>query len=417
MATNTTGSTTQWKQIPQNDGSVLYTGGGQLEYKFDPVPGTIGKWYVRLVGGTGNAGKWKETGMPADVINSLHPPIGISPIEKGQPQQPNPQNPTKPNYPITTMPDFGDNPDTTSIFKWLMQNLGTNYPYYDNLTKSLLEAGTQASTSAMDMFNTRMQELARLLNTSASNLESAKNDSLSRLDNATKTYTGFLGQALGLQNQALSANPLKYQAYIDSGTLPEGLDSQLRTLRSQSIDAARTDAERILNKTIGKLNQQASAMGMADSDYAASAKAAIAGDTNRNILAAQQAADRDYLNARLALPYQMQEAAKSTMQSYQPFIQNIMSGGQTAAGLQSNAANALYNMTANNASTLLDAAQQQAQLPLSFYKMAQELALPAQNQSAGYLSTIMNIWNTLMNASIANNQNDSGGGGFFDWLF
>jgi hypothetical protein len=401
MATNTTGSTTQWKQIPQNDGSVLYTGGGQLEYKFDPVPGTIGKWYVRLVGGTGNAGKWKETGMPADVINSLHPPIGISP---------------KPNYPITTMPDFGDNPDTTSIFKWLMQNLGTNYPYYDNLTKSLLEAGTQASTSAMDMFNTRMQELARLLNTSASNLESAKNDSLSRLDNATKTYTGFLGQALGLQNQALSANPLKYQAYIDSGTLPEGLDSQLRTLRSQSIDAARTDAERMLNKTIGKLNQQASAMGMADSDYAASTKAALAGDTNRNVLAAQQAADQNYLNARLALPYQMQEAATSTMQSYQPFIQNLMSGGETAAGLQSNAANALYNMTSNNATTLLDAAQQQAQLPLSYYQMGQDLATPAQNQSAGYLSTIMNIWNTLMNASISNNQNDSGGG-LFDWLF
>ena len=400
LSSSGSGGTPAWKQVPQSDGSVLYTGGGNLEYRF-VAPST---WYVRNAGGSGS---WRPTSMPTEVINAINGPSPVSHIE---------QTPTT-TYPITASPEFGTNPDTTSIFQWLIQNLGENYPYYDNLTKSLIDAGTQASTSAMDMFNTRMQELAKLLNSSASGLESAKNESMSRLDNATNTYSGFLSQALGLQNQALSANPLKYQAYIDSGTLPEGLDTQLRALRSQSVDAARTDAERTLNKTMGQLKQQASAMGMADSDYAASTKAALAGDTNRNVLAAQQAADQNYLNARLALPYQMQEAATSTMQSYQPFIQNIMSGGQTAAGLQSNAANALYNMTANNASTLLDAAQQQAQLPLSYYKMAQELALPAQNQSAGYLSTIMNIWNTLMNASIANNQNDSGGGGFFDWIF
>ena len=429
-----------YKPTPQPDGTILYSSGsrGGVEYLFNPK---TGKWSMRQ-GGVMNS-QWTPTQQPSwysgddENTNQLYPPP-----------------------PITTVPDTA-NWDTSKIMDprqlpmWLFEQFPSNYAYYDNLQKGLLDESWQGQKQAMETYNARQQEMSKLFNDQTAGLNAALANTkkqaalaqqeansgskagLAAYQNAANQYQGYLSQALALQNEALKSNPQKYQQYIDSGTLPSGIDANLRAQKDTAIAAAKTALDRQAAKTLAGLKQTASGMGMQDSDYAALTRAKLANDAGATLSNVIDSQNNQYLTTRLEQPYKMQNAAISTMQSYNPFIQNIMSGGQAAATNTQKLGQSLIDSSAQNAALRLKGAQlagdqananfgsimsagnQQMQYPLSYYSMASSLPSNAASARSGYLNTMLEVWKSLLSNDTANAQINAQGddGGFFDWLF
>lgn len=431
-----------YKPTTQSDGTILYSTGksGGTEYMFNPK---TKQWYA-MKGGVMNS-KWTPTQQPDwysgedenQTTNQLYPPP-----------------------PITTVPDTA-NWDTSKIMDprqlpmWLFEQFPSNYAYYDNLQKGLLDESWQGQKQAMETYNARQQEMSKLFNDQTAGLNAALANTqkqaalaqqeansgskagLAAYQNAANQYQGYLTQALGLQNEALKSNPQKYQQYIDSGTLPSGIDANLRAQKDSAIAAAKTALDRQAAKTLAGLKQTASGMGMQDSDYAALTRAKLANDAGATLSNVIDSQNNQYLTTRLEQPYKMQNAAISTMQSYNPFIQNIMSGGQAAATNTQKLGQSLIDSSAQNAALRLKGAQlagdqananfgsimsagnQQMQYPLSYYSMASSLPSNAASARSGYLNTMLDVWKSLLSNDTANAQINAqdGGNDFFSWLF
>ena len=435
------GVKSKWKPTTQPDGTILYSSGsrGGAEYLFNPK---TGKWSVRQSGVMNS--QWTDTQQPDWYWGDEN------------------QNPNQlyPPPPVTTVPDT-ENWDTSKIMDprqlpmWLFEQFPENYAYYDNLQKGLLDESWQGQKQAMETYNARQQEMSKLFNDQTAGLNAALANTkkqaalaqseanagskagLTAYQDAANQYQGYLTQALGLQNEALRSNPQKYQQYIDSGTLPSGIDANLRAQKDTAIASARTALDRHTAKTLAGLKQTASGMGMQDSDYAALTRAKLANDAGATLSNVIDSQNNQYLTTRLEQPYKMQNAAISTMQSYNPFIQNIMSGGQAAATNKQKLGQSLIDSSAQNAALRLKGAQlsgdqananfgsimsagnQQMQYPLSYYSMASSLPSNAASARSGYLNTMLEVWKSLLSNDTANAQINAQGddGGFFDWLF
>ena len=441
-------TTSGYTPIPQSDGTILYSTGaaGGTEYLFNPK---TKQWYA-MKGGIRDA-KWTPTQQPSWYLGEGQTP-GTTPSGGGSTLYPPP--------PITTVPDTA-NWDTSKIMDprqlpmWLFEQFPSNYAYYDNLQKGLLDESWQGQKQAMETYNARQQEMSKLFNDQTAGLNAALANTkkqaalaqseanagskagLTAYQDAANQYQGYLTQALGLQNEALKSNPQKYQQYIDSGTLPSGIDANLRAQKDTAIAAAKTAIDRQAAKTLAGLKQTASGMGMQDSDYAALTRAKLANDAGATLSNVIDSQNNQYLTTRLEQPYKMQNAAISTMQSYNPFIQNIMSGGQAAATNTQKLGQSLIDSSAQNAALRLKGAQlagdqantnfgsimsagnQQMQYPLSYYSMASSLPSNAASARSGYLNTMLEVWKSLLSNDTANAQINAQGddGGFFHWLF
>ena len=441
------GATWGYKPTTQRDGTILYSTGqsGGTEYMFNPK---TKQWYA-MKGGVMNS-KWTPTQQPSWYSGEGQTP-GTTPSGGGSTLYPPP--------PVTTVPDT-ENWDTSKIMDprqlpmWLFEQFPSNYAYYDNLQKGLLDESWQGQKQAMETYNARQQEMSKLFNDQTAGLNSALANTkkqaalaqseanagskagLTAYQDAANQYQGYLTQALGLQNEALRSNPQKYQQYIDSGTLPSGIDANLRAQKDTAIASARTALDRQAAKTLAGLKQTASGMGMQDSDYAALTRAKLANDAGATLSNVIDSQNNQYLTTRLEQPYKMQNAAISTMQSYNPFIQNIMSGGQAAATNTQKLGQSLIDSSAQNAALRLKGAQlagdqananfgsimsagnQQMQYPLSYYSMASSLPSNAAAARSGYLNTMLEVWKSLLSNDTANAQINAQGddGGFFDWL-
>ncbi len=443
------GATSQYTPTTQADGTILYSSGsrGGVEYMFNPK---TKQWYARQ-GGVRNS-QWTQTQQP-----SWYSPGGQTP---GTTPSGGGNSSLYPAPPVTTVPDT-TNWDTSKIMDprqlpmWLFEQFPSNYAYYDNLQKGLLDESWQGQQQAMETYNARQQEMSKLfndqtgsLNETLANLRSQASQAqqqaeagsakgLGYLSDAVSTYQGYLDKALGLQNQALKSDPQKYQQYIDSGTLPEAIDANLRAQKDSAIASARTALDRQTAKTLAGLKQTASGMGMQDSDYAALTRAKLANDAGATLSNVIDSQNNQYLTTRLEQPYKMQQAAISTMQSFNPFIQNLLTGGQAAAGnlqklgqstIDSSAQNAALRLkgaqsvadqAGSNFNSIMSAGNQQMQYPLSYYSMASSLPSNAASARSGYLNTMLDVWKSLLSNDTANAQIDAqnGGNDFLSWLF
>lgn len=345
--------------------------------------------------------------------------------------------PLYPAPPVTTVPTESvpaeGKMNPRDLPTWLFTQFPENYAYYDNLQKGLTDQSWQLQQQAMETYNQRQQEMSRLFNEQTSALRSAldnaakgKSAGIGSLSEAARQYQGFLSQALALQNEALKSNPQKYQAYIDTGTLPAEVDAQLRALRDQAIASARSETERQKAQALAQLKQRASAMGMQDSDYAAQMNARLASEAGRAVADVIDSQNAQYIAQRLQQPYAMQEAAIKTMQSYNPFIGNVMAGGaQAAQNLQQlgkgqiDAATSQAALQQQAFNSILAAGDNQMNYPLRYYEMAKALPETAAGVRNNYLTTMMQIWQALLGDDLSRERLDAeyGGDGLFDFLF
>ena len=135
----------------------------------------------------------------------------------------------------------------------------------------------------------------------------------------------------------------------------------------------------------------------------------------------------------------MQKAAISTMQSYNPFIGNIMAGGaqqgsnlQNMGKTQADAATAMGQLQNNAFSNVVGAANSaygnimqaghnQMQYPQAMFQMATALPGNALNARQGYLDTMLNVWKTVLNNDFNNAQlqlqKDANEGSWWDIFF
>ena len=370
--------------------------------------------------------------------------------------------PLYPPPPVTNPPTPGWKPDANTMDPrtlpaWLFEQFPENYSYYDNLSKGLLDESWQLQRQAMQVFNQRQKEMSQLFNSETAalkgtiadrtakldaalaNAESRQNAGIATMGEGVNTYQRYLNEAMGLQNEALRANPLKYQHYIDTGTLPEEVDSTLRTLRDQTIASTRAELDRQKAQANAALKQRMSAMGMQDSEYAAIQNARLSGEAGRTMAETIEKQNAGYLQARLQQPYEMQKAAISTMQSYNPFIGNILAGGAqqgsnlqnmgktqvdaaTAMGqLQNNAFSNVVGAANSAYGNIMNAANQQMQYPAQMFQMATVLPGNALNARQGYLDTMLNVWKTVLNNDFSNAQlqaqKDANEGSWWDMIF
>jgi len=345
--------------------------------------------------------------------------------------------PLYPAPPVTTVPTGPVSPEKImnprDLPSWLFSQFPENYSYYDNLQKGLTDQSWQLQQQAMETYNQRQQEMSRLFNEQTAALRSALDNAargqstgIGSLSEAARQYQGFLAQALALQDEALKSNPRKYQAYIDTGTLPEGVDSQLRALRDQAIASARIETDRQKAQALAQQKQRASAMGMQDSDYAAQMNARLASEAGRAVADVIDAQNAQYIAQRLQQPYTMQEAAIKTMQSYNPFIGNVMAGGAQAAQNLQQLGKGQLDAAANQAalqqqafSNILAAGDRQMTYPVQYYQMAQNLPNTVADIRNNYLGTMMQIWQSLLNDDLSRERLDAeyGDDSFFDFLF
>ncbi len=193
------------------------------------------------------------------------------------------------------------------------------------------EAGQQAGLGTMQQGTDLYQHyLNQALGQQDRNMEMVKGShaaGLGVIGGGVSDYKKHLGNAMALQGEALSANPLKYQHYIDTGTVAPEIDSQLRAARDTTISAAQRELDRQRVEANSQLQKRTATMGMQDSEYAAIQNARLGGEAGRTMANVIDSQNLQYLNQRLAIPYQQQQAATATMQSYNPFIGNILAGG------------------------------------------------------------------------------------------
>ena len=385
--------------------------------------------------------------------------------QPGQPGQPglNPGGwPLYPPPPVTRPPGLGWEPgegamNPRSFPAWMFEQFPENYSYYDNLQKGLLDESWQLQRQAMQAFNQRQQEMSQLFNAQTAQLNATIADRTAKLDAAlgrseagqqaglaemregTGVYQKYLNEAMNLQNEALRSNPQKYQHYIDTGTLPPEIDAQLRGLRDQTLAATQVELDRQKAQANAALRQRTATMGMQDSEYAAIQNARLSGEAGRAMSQAIDSQNAQYVAQRLALPYQMQQAAIGTMQSYQPFIGNIMAGGAQQAQNYHNTGKAnidssialgsLHNQAFGNVTgaanqaygNIMNAGHQQMQYPMQMFQMAGQLPQNAMLARQGYLDNMMKTWQILLGADITREghqiQRDANEGSWWDTIF
>lgn len=372
---------------------------------------------------------------PANPLNPRDPGAPINPYQPGNPVNPySPYNPypAPPRTVIPESPDVAMEPRELPF--WLSQLFPENYAYYDNLQKGLLDESVQGSRNAMDLYNTRQQEMSRLFNDQTGSLNAAlaaaqrgRSAGLGSFSEAAKAGQGYLTQAMKLQDEALRSNPQKYQAYIDSGTLPGDLDANLRGIRDDSLATTRRTLDRQQAKALSALKQQASGMGMQDSDYSAGLKAQLAQAAGQTMSDAISAQNREYMRERLDLPYKMQAAATNTMSAYNPFVSNLMQGGTMASGNLQQLGTAQLKAAADQAAqqtdafnSIMAAGDKQMQYPKDYFLMANQLPNNAIGARDSYLNTMMDIWKNLLANDATYAQIDAqrdDGGSWLDNIF
>ena len=442
-----------WKAQNYQNMLSLYNGpvGYNKIYDFDTFLQEMYKASQQKVGIPEDSSTWKDSKLPGGYNPGYPTPTTGS---DGWPLYPPP--------PVTNPPTPGWKPDENTMDPrtlpaWLFEQFPENYSYYDNLSKGLLDESWQLQRQAMQVFNQRQKEMSQLFNSETAALkgtiadrtakldaaladaESRQNAGIATMGEGVNTYQRYLNEAMSLQNEALRANPLKYQHYIDTGTLPEEVDSTLRTLRDQTIASTRAELDRQKAQANAALKQRMSAMGMQDSEYAAIQNARLAGEAGRTMAETIEKQNAGYLQARLQQPYEMQKAAVSTMQSYNPFIGNILAGGAqqgsnlqnmgktqvdaaTAMGqLQNNAFSNVVGAANSAYGNIMQAGHNQMQYPQAMFQMATALPGNALNARQGYLDTMLNVWKTVLNNDFSNAQlqaqKDANEGSWWDMIF
>lgn len=291
--------------------------------------------------------------------------------------------PTTGNYTNATPPyssggAYSGDEDASGILSYLLKTVPSTYNWANNALMDSVNQTNQLSTQALESLQTKMNEIKDIFNTYGGALPTAQSEMMSGLTSADQAYGNILN---------------KYAGFIENGTVPEGIAANLDKIRQNSYTNLEKRIGKDSNSAIREALNKFGANGMIDSDYFRNAMNDIAASGFSELSTAGRDIENSYLQSMMAYPFEM---FNTLIPQYGNLTTNLKDTAKTA-----------YSSAESTFNDLMKGALEQADLPIQYFGLAQQLPGWFEKIQSGNLSSLNDIYKTLIQKDLLEKKIDA----------
>ena len=280
--------------------------------------------------------------------------------------------------PYNTSGAYSGDKDASGILSYLLKSVPSTYNWANNALMDSVTQTNQLSTQALEALQAKMNEIKDIFNTYGGALPTAQAEMMSGLTSADQAYGNILN---------------KYAGYIENGTVPEGTAANLDKIRQNSYANLEKQIVKDSNSAIRDALNKFGANGMIDSDYFRNAMNDIAASGFSELSTAARDIENSYLQSMMAYPFEM-------FNTLIPQYGNLTTNLKDTAKTNFTSAESTFN-------DLLKGALEQADLPVQYFGLAQQLPGWFEKIQSGNLSSLNDIYKTLIQKDLLEKKIDA----------